>query len=147
MTSPQSYSAFMGAKLALFVGSRLLVLQRDVRPGLIWPGFWDLPGGGREGDETPVQTVLRETVEEFSLHVPKSHLHWAQARTNSIGKTVWFFVGHMPARAETEISFGDEGVGWALMTEAAFLAHPKAVPQFKARLRDYRRGTLPDQIG
>ena len=135
---------FMGAKMALFVGGKLLVLQRDDRPGLVWPGFWDFPGGGREGAETPVQTVLRETREEFGLHVPASHLCWGRASTNSIGRSVWFFVGHLPARAEGQVRFGDEGTRWALMPEAAFEAHPKAVPQFKQRLRDYRRGVLPD---
>ena len=57
----------MGAKLALFVGARLLVLHRDDRPGLLWPGFWDLPGGGREGAESPLDCALRETREEFGL--------------------------------------------------------------------------------
>ncbi len=135
---------FMGAKLALFVGDRLLVLQRDDRPGLVWPGYWDFPGGGREPGESPTQTVLRETREEFGLGVPVSHLRWGRASTNSIGRTVWFFVGHLPAGAAKEVVFGVEGVGWDLMPEAAFVAHPKAVPQFKQRLRDYRRGVLPD---
>lgn len=27
-------------------------------------GFWNLPGGGREGTETPIETFVREVVEE-----------------------------------------------------------------------------------
>lgn len=138
---------FMGAKMALFVGAKLLVLQRDDRPGLVWPGFWDVPGGGREPAESPVQTVLRETHEEFGLIVAPAQIAWGRAYTNSIGRTVWFFVGALPARAEAGICFGSEGTGWALMGEQDFMAHPKAVPQFKHRLQDMRRGIAPDVWG
>ena len=99
---------FMGAKLALFIGARLLTLHRDDTPGLLWAGCWDLPGGGREPGETPLQTALRETEEEFGLWVPKSQIRWGRASTNSIGRSVWFFVGHLPATAEQDIVFGDE---------------------------------------
>ena len=42
---------FSGAKLALFLGADLLVIRRDMRPDIPFPGHWDLPGGGREGEE------------------------------------------------------------------------------------------------
>lgn len=133
---------FMGAKLALFVGSDLLCLHRDDRADIVWPGAWDFPGGGREGDETPVECAQRETEEEFGLIVPQSHIRWGRCYTNSIGRAVWFFVGWMPARAEQDVRFGDEGQGWALMSPAAYLSHPKAVPQLQARLRDYQNGIV-----
>ena len=44
---------FEGAKIAVIVGERVLALLRDDRADLPWPGHWDLPGGGREGGETP----------------------------------------------------------------------------------------------
>ena len=56
--------SFSGAKLALFLGADLLVIKRDDRPDIPYPGYWDLPGGGREGDETPQACALRETYEE-----------------------------------------------------------------------------------
>lgn len=40
---------FTGAKAALFCGASVLVCLRDEKPGLRWPGLWDLPGAGREG--------------------------------------------------------------------------------------------------
>ena len=42
-----------GAKLVLTCEGSLLVLRRDDIPTINWPGCWDLPGGAREGDETP----------------------------------------------------------------------------------------------
>ena len=62
MTEP-----FLGAKLALLVGDRIVTILRDDIPTIPWPGHWDLPGGGREGDETPETCVLRELEEELAI--------------------------------------------------------------------------------
>ena len=137
---PATHQSFIGAKLALLVGNRILCLHRDDKPGLLWPGYWDLPGGGREGTESPLQTALRETQEEFTLTVPVSHIRWGRAYTASVGIASWFFVGWMPASIKPKIVLGDEGQGWDLMTVAQFLDHEKAVPQFKTRLQDYLAG-------
>lgn len=137
---------FMGAKLALFLGPRLLVLRRDDRPGLLWPGYWDLPGGGREGEEGPLDCALRETREEFGLEVPAAQVRWARAYTNSIGRTVWFLAGAMPEAAARQVRLGEEGQGWDLFAPEEFLGHDKAVPPFKARLRDYLGGVMSDPL-
>ena len=57
---------FGGAKIALLCGNSVLTYQRDDKPDIPWPGCWDLPGGGRENDETPLQCVQRETLEAVS---------------------------------------------------------------------------------
>ncbi|NBR91323.1 MAG: NUDIX domain-containing protein, partial [Rhodobacteraceae bacterium] len=62
-------SHFHGAKLAVIWQEQVLSLQRDDRTGLVFPGWWDLPGGGREGAESPVDCALRETLEEVNLMV------------------------------------------------------------------------------
>jgi 8-oxo-dGTP pyrophosphatase MutT (NUDIX family) len=46
-------SHFHGAKLAVIWQEQVLSLQRDDRTGLVFPGWWDLPRGGREGAESP----------------------------------------------------------------------------------------------
>lgn len=38
---------FGGAKLILFIGKQIVVLRRDQKPDIPWPGRLDLPGGGR----------------------------------------------------------------------------------------------------
>ena len=60
MTEP-----FLGAKLAILVHDRVVTILRDDIPTIPWPGCWDLPGGAREGVETPEETVLRELKAEL----------------------------------------------------------------------------------
>jgi len=125
---------FAGAKLAVYLGDRLAVILRDDTPDLPFAGFWDLPGGGREGNESPMACALRECYEELGLKVPPASVVW-QGAFDEGSQTKWFFVAKMPAVAAQDVVFGDEGQRWALMTEAEFLAHPSAVPAFQARLR------------
>lgn len=136
----------IGAKLALFVGDRLATLQRDDRPGLLWPGYWDLPGGGIEPGETPLQCALRETKEELSLRIDPDVVRWGRAYGTSSREVSWFFAAHLSPGTEAQIVLGDEGQGWALMSVDAFLAHDGVVPQFKPRLTDYLAGVETDKI-
>ena len=136
----------IGAKLALFVGDRLAVLQRDDTPGLLWAGHWDLPGGGNEGDETPLACVLRETHEELSLRLDPALVTWGREYGTSSGDISWFFAAHVAPETETHLSLGDEGQCWQLMEVPDFLAHPRVVPQFKPRLQDYLAGVRSDDF-
>ncbi len=127
---------FDGAKLALFVGDRLAVILRDDRPDIPWPGYWDLPGGGREGEETPLACALRETREELGLGIDPSAVGWGKCFAVD-GRDRWFFAVHLPAEVSAQIRLGSEGQRWALMQPSAFLEHRKAVPSLKERLRIY----------
>ncbi|MEL6617766.1 MAG: NUDIX hydrolase [Pseudomonadota bacterium] len=130
----------IGAKLALFVGDRLATLQRDDKPGLLWRNHWDLPGGGLEPGETPLQCALRETHEELSLRIAPDLVRWGRDYGSSSGDISWFFAAHVPASVAQQIVLGDEGQGWRLMGVRDFLDHDLVVPQFKPRLRDYLAG-------
>lgn len=128
--------SFSGAKLALFIGDDLLVIRRDDDPAIPYPGHWDLPGGGREGDESPESCALRETREEVGLCLAPEQLVWARSYRRPRG-TVWFFAAHLPARTETRVRLGDEGQGWRLMPPDAYCRHQLAVPHFADQLRIY----------
>ena len=127
---------FSGAKLALFLGPDLLVILRDDRPDIPWPGRWDLPGGGREGDEAPQTCALRETREEVGLALRPEDLTWAHSYTRPHGR-VWFFAAHLPAAARGAVRFGMEGQGWRLMPPRLYCDHALAVPHFADQLRRY----------
>lgn len=130
-------AGFVGAKAALFCGDGLLAILRDTHSGLAWAGMWDLPGGGREGDESPESCLLREVEEELGLSLPPSRLTW---RIELPSMTVptrpsHFFVGAITQAEVAAIRFGNEGQGWALMPTVDFLNHSHAIPEMQRRLR------------
>jgi 8-oxo-dGTP diphosphatase len=134
-------TAFVGAKLALFLGDHLAVILRDDRSDNPWPGRLDLSGGGRDGDESPQDCVLRETREELGLALDRSQLRWGQRFSGRFGP-VWFFAAHLDAARVDDVVFGDEGQGWQLMPPAAYLADPLAIPHFQDRLRLYLASSM-----
>lgn len=130
---------FVGAKAALICGGAILCCLRDDHPGLRYPAWWDLPGGGREGGESPADCLLRELDEEFGLCLPPARLLWARAYPGMTDhrRTAWFF-GGMLAPAEVQaIRFGTEGQSWRMMPLAEFLSHDRVIPAMRARVRDY----------
>lgn len=116
-----------------------MLILRDDLPGLPFADHWDLPGGGREGDETPEETLAREVREEVGLDMAAARPLWRRRypAVNRPGAHVWFFVAAMEAEAEGRIVFGDEGQRWALMAPDEVLSLSKIVPSFPGRLRDY----------
>jgi 8-oxo-dGTP diphosphatase len=60
----------------LLVGGRYALQHRDERPGIAWPGYWTLFGGGIEGGETPEHAVQREIGEELALDVAAWRSLW-----------------------------------------------------------------------
>ena len=127
---------FDGAKLAVLTGDRVLVLERDDRPDIPWPGHWDLPGGGREGGETPVDCVLREVREELALHLDPDRLDGGRTYPGVLpGQgTVWLFVARLDDLDPATLRLGCEGRRFALMPVAEFVRHPRAVPHLARRL-------------
>ena len=133
---------FSGCKVALFIGDKLLITLRDDVPSIPYPNVWDLPGGGREGDETPDQTLAREVMEKVGLTIPVEAFQWksryrAAFRGNGY---VWFNVARMPAGTERSIVFGDEGQRWDLVTLDAFLSLEEVVGSFAGRIADFFQG-------
>jgi 8-oxo-dGTP diphosphatase len=137
MTAPDGDLSFIGAKAAFFCGGRLLTYQRDDRPGLPWRGMWDLPGGGREGAETPEACLLRELAEEFGLRLGPERLlrRWVLPSMTGGPLPGVFFAGVLTPEEVTAVRFGDEGQRWQMMETAAFLAHPLAIPALVDRVR------------
>ncbi|TMV78528.1 NUDIX domain-containing protein [Thioclava sp. BHET1] len=120
----------------LYAG-RVLSIQRDDFPGLPWAGYWDLPGGGREPGESPQACLLREIEEELTLRLPPERLRggWWHPSSMAPGLMGVFFLASLSAREIAQVRLGDEGQGWQMMPIAAFLAHERAVPFLKDRLR------------
>ncbi|HGG04973.1 MAG TPA: NUDIX domain-containing protein [Aliiroseovarius sp.] len=135
---------FTGTKLVLMIGDKLVTILRDDIKGINWPGHWDLPGGGREGDESPEQCVLRELREELGLALSEADLIWKMEvpSVTKPGRRAFYFAARLPAGTDRGIVFGDEGQEWRLVPPDWFIAHPMAVPHFRDVVRDVALGRV-----
>jgi 8-oxo-dGTP diphosphatase len=128
---------FAGAKLAALVDGHILTYRRDHKPGIPWPGLIDLPGGGREGDESPAACACRELHEEFGLVLPESRIWWARPfpSLHPPGRTGWFLAATITMAEVDAIRFGNEGHSPQLLHIPAFLAASDAISALQQRLR------------
>jgi 8-oxo-dGTP diphosphatase len=133
---------FQGSKGALLLGDRLLVTLRDDFDWIPYPDHWDFVGGLREPGENPRETLLREAREEVGLDLGPAEWLWERTFPSATkqGETIWFYVLRLPAEAERDIVFGDEGQGWKLIPPRDFLSMPKAVPSLQERLKVWLDG-------
>ena len=132
-------SDFTGCKIALFCGDKLLTILRDNESNIPFPNTWELPGGGREGDEIPFECAAREVYEELGIHLTEDFLLWSKVYPSMLfeGKESVFLVGKLTQEQFDSIVFGDEGQSYKLMSIDEFFGSDKVVPQLQARLRDY----------
>jgi 8-oxo-dGTP diphosphatase len=112
----------------VFVNSkrRVLLYLRDNKPGIPYPGCWDLLGGGAEPGESPEDCIKREVLEEieFDLKGPRlfnvyemedrvEHTYWishdldiATTPLHEGQKLRWFSQQELTALPEGEVGFG-----------------------------------------
>lgn len=139
-----SGGAFTGSKIALFHDGRVLVYLRDDKAGIPFPAAWDLPGGGRENDETPDECALRELFEEFGLRLDPARIVWRQVYPSWSNPALvsHFMAAHIGPDDIAQIVFGNEGQRWEMMPVAEYLSHDACVPHLRDRLRDAAGATL-----
>ena len=132
-------SDFTGSKIALICGDKVLTILRDDKDDIPCPNMWELPGGGREGDESPFECAAREVYEELGIHLNEDCLLWGKIYPSVIfeGKQSVFMVGQLRQEQFDNITFGDEGQAYKLMSIEEFLSSSQVVPQLQERLKDY----------
>ena len=130
---------FQGCKIALICGDKVLTILRDDKDDIPCPNMWELPGGGREGDESPFDCARREVYEELGIHLTEECLLWSKVYSSVLfeGKQSVFMVGQLSQDQFDSIVFGDEGQAYNLMPIEEFLNSKQAVPQLQERLKDY----------
>jgi 8-oxo-dGTP diphosphatase len=134
---------FSASQGLLFVGSKILLYRRD-KNTTSFPLHLDLPGGGRENDETPFETFQREVKEELGVSISADNLQFscAYVNTKEPGKTSYFFVSRPLSLDESAIMLGDDGVEWLLMTPEEFVVREDAIPHQQKRVIKYLTGSL-----
>ena len=132
-------SDFTDCKIALFCGDNVLTILRDDKPGIPLPNMWELPGGDREGDESPFECAAREVYEELGIHLTEDCLLWSKVYHSMLfeGRQSVFMVGQLSQEQFDSIIFGDEGQAYKLMPIEEFLNSKQSVPQLQGRLRNY----------
>lgn len=135
---------FTGCKIALICGDKILTILRDDKETIPWPNMWELPGGGREGNESPFECVAREVYEELSIQLSKEDIIWSWIYPSMLdeNKKSVFLVGQLTQEQFDSIVFGDEGQGYKLVSLEEFLTSDRVVPQLQERVRDYVEGSL-----
>ena len=130
---------FTGVKATLLVEKSILIILRDNKPDIPWPNTWELPGGGREGQETPLECLRREVWEELGLILEDKSIIWSRIYPSMLDKDklAVFVVAQISQKQYQEIRFGDEGQCYKLMSIDEFLGSDKVVPQLQDRVRDY----------
>lgn len=130
---------FTGVKIALFTDDKLIVIQRDDKPGLRYANMWDFPGGAREDNENPIECVTREVKEELNIDLDPSSIVWQKEfpAMHDANLIAYFMVAKVSHEQVKGIEFGDEGQGWKLMSVEDCFAANDTVEPLKGRLRDY----------
>ena len=108
-----------------------MVILRDNKPDIPWPNTWELPGGGREGQETPLECLQREVWEELGLTLTEESIIWSKIYPSMLDKdrSAVFVVGRISQEQYREIRFGDEGQEFKLMPVEDFIKAEGVIPK------------------
>lgn len=100
--------------------------------------MWDLPGGGRENGESPIETAQREVFEELRISIRTEGISYQKEYPAMLDKdSIAYFIACNVTREQVDnIVFGDEGQGWKLMTVDELLNDGNTVPHLRGRLED-----------
>jgi len=131
---------FSGAKIALITpDQKILVYLRDNKPALYMANKWDLPGGGKEGSETPKETILREIKEELGINLLPSQITYTASYESErfLGTLSLFMVGKISKEQISRINFGSEGQKYQFMSIEKYLSLHNAVPHLQKRFKEY----------
>ena len=92
------YPQLQACQAILLVQDKYVLHLRDDKPEIIAAGKWSLIGGQMEKDETPLQAIKREVMEELSVAIPEFQFLWFTDYTVYVEKLParsWFFVADM----------------------------------------------------
>ena len=129
---------FNGAKGIVFIGEKMLVYRRDNKTDF-FPLKVDLPGGGREKDESPFETFKREVGEEFGINLEKSDILYSKKYKSVMEprKESYFFVTKSLNIKESNIVFGDEGLEFFLVSPDEFVNLTDGIKRAQDKVADY----------
>lgn len=136
---------FHGVKGLIRVDGKIIAIQRD--SGTLHEKLhMDLPGGARERQESPFETLVREVREELGFKLKKEDILYARRYHNPPDQRNDTFViaTNELSIDERKIVFGEKGIGFHFMTIHDFIHHPKVVEKQRLRVIDYLTAVRDD---
>lgn len=134
---------FNGAKGIVLLEDKMLVYRRDNKTNYE-PLHIDLPGGGREENESPFATFKREVKEEFGLDISREEIVFSCTIPSIMTpEKISFFIVAQARKVKSEdVIFGSEGLEWFLMTPEEFINRPDGIKRQQERVGKYLSGDL-----
>ena len=107
-----------GASAVIISGGKILLFHRDDINTIPFPDCWQLPGGGIEAGETPLEGLQRELFEEVT-YVPKN-LQPVGYFDNMLGKSYIYIAYVTPDEEKKFVHKKDEGqeIGFFALDDA-----------------------------
>lgn len=135
--------SFSGVKGLIYIGDKIIAYRRDTITKNA-PGCIDLPGGGRENDESPFETFKREVMEEFGIPIEQSDIVLSVRRNSHVNPgTKSFFMVTKPLKIDVnDIVFGDEGTEWFMISPHEFAERKDGIERQQKRVSDYLKGEM-----
>lgn len=119
---------------------KVLLCKRAIEPRV---GYWTLPAGFMENEESTAEAAARETWEEAQARVNVQHLYML-IDTTAISQVYMLFLADLP---EPEFAAGPESLEVGLFTEEEIPWDQLAFPTIEMTLRQYfedrRQGIFP----
>ncbi|CAC9588840.1 Thiazole tautomerase TenI-like domain [uncultured Gammaproteobacteria bacterium] len=114
----------------------ILIAQR--RKSQFMGGFWELPGGKIENEESPEQAIIRELNEELGIQVKHSSLHQTMVHHYE-DRIVELSIYNINQYQNTPIGLEGQAIAWARVTD---LNNHQLLPTMRAFIHSI---TLPNK--
>jgi 8-oxo-dGTP diphosphatase len=129
---------FHGVKGIVRIDDKIIVMRRDMNAPHL-PLYIDLPGGGREGKESPFKALQREITEMLHILIVESDIVYAKRYENNDDRAddTFLLVTEILKIDEKKIVLGEKGLMYYTMTMHDFLEHPEGIEKQKMRIIHY----------
>jgi len=130
---------FTGVKLALINNSKLVGILRDNNPDISFPDMWDVAGGMRENNESPISCAFREAKEELNLFLKADSIIWCREYEHKGESSPggYFMVACVMDDQLRTVRLGNEGQCFKLHDMNDFIRLQNIAPFVRERLIDY----------
>ena len=99
-----------------------------------YSGYWGLPGGGVDENETPTDALIRELKEELNIELPNFRL---LNRYNHKDTTLNVYVYNSPDFNENNITLNDEHTDFGLFSYYEIHQMKNVIPTIFTFITDY----------